>query len=235
MEQPANQRSEIAHATFDLEVSDYEQHLIDGVCTRCGKEPARRDKDGDIISNLGKRCHEKVKAYQRKYAKKRRKQWKRKKKCRRCGKKRVPGSWGCAACLIELGRLSKRGRPKKTVVDPHVDQSGDSGWDDRLEQSPDGKLRTRRRFHGQGKRGRQSGSQLDHQALYDALHCIGEGERGLEKFRSPEVQAMGKVSREDARAAAVDKLRQAQRWIDEVIDRHVPKSQRRDRADETDE
>lgn len=218
MEQ-ANRQSEIARETLGIEVDADVRR-----CTRC-RRPARDDSE---------ECdhhHELAKARKRRWAKKQRSRWRRQKLCTRCGGKRAPGStWGCAGCLADLGRL------KAAVVDRHVDRPRDraAGFDARLEQSPDGKLRARRRFHGRAKRGRQSIAQLDEQDITDARRCVDHGIEALAYFRTDVVQSMPKAQREDVRAVALAKFRQAQRWLDEVIHRNDPKSRKAEERSEDD-
>lgn len=219
MEQ-ANRLYEITRDTFVVEVaplSKYEQRKLDGVCTRCGAEPAQEE------SSLGVRCHGYMKNAQRRSKRSKRAIWKRKKLCGQCGKKRRPGGKLCPACSVRFGATP---RP---LVQHYVEHDADpavAGWKETIEQSPDGKLRARRRFAGQGKRGRQSGAQLDEQDLADARRCVLEGERGLAYYRTAEVQALPRIQRDEVRAEALAKLQRAQRWLADIIDRNSPKSRK---------
>lgn len=227
MEQ-ANRLSEIARDTLVVEVdatlSRYERRKLDGICTRCGAEPAKDD------SALGERCYDYMLLAKRRSDRKRRATWKRKKLCGQCGKKRRPGGRLCPGCTVKFGAVPR------ALAEHYAEHDRDRvvGFDARLEQSPDGKPRARRRFHGQGKRGRQSIEQLDAQDMADARRCVDEGWQGLAYYRSAEVQALPRIQREDVRREALAKLRRGQRWLEEIIDRHAPKSRKAEERSEDD-
>jgi hypothetical protein len=203
----------------DPPLSKYEQRKLDGECTRCGCTLTKaRIEDGE---SMCERCHEYVLEAKRRSAKTRRLVWKRKRLCGQCGKKRRPGGRLCPGCSVRFGAVPRH------LVDHYVDQQPDrdaATWDARLEQSPDGKLRARRRYHGSGRRGRQSIERLDEQDMDDANRCIREGWQGLAYWRSPEVQALPRIQRDDVRREALAKLRQGQRWLEEIVERNLPKS-----------
>lgn len=221
----ANRLSEIPRDTIGAEVellSKYEQRKLDGQCTRCGCDLTEARKTAGF--SMCEKCQGYVQEAKRRSAKKQRLRWKRRRLCGQCGKKRRPGGKLCPACTVKFGSVPKQ------LVDHYVDHGGDrtdEKWDARLEQSPDGKLRARRRFHGQAKRGRQSDAQLDAQDLADARRCIQEGWDGLGYYRTTEVQALPKIQREDVRREAIAKLARGQRWLGEIIDRNDPKSRKR--------
>lgn len=223
----ANRLYEIARDTLENEVpgdpplSKYEQRLVDGECTRCGVElPEDRKADGH---SMCAKCHSYVLTAKRRSAKKKRATWKRKKLCGQCGGKRRPGGKLCPPCSVRFGAVPR------SLVDHYVDHGGDrpdEKWRATVEQSPDGILRERRRFHGQGKRGRQSGAQLDEQDFLDARRCVEEGWQGLLYFRSAEVQALPRIQRDEVKSAALAKFSRGQRWLEEIIDRNSPKSRK---------
>ncbi len=232
MEQASNRSYEISHATVGVKVGRsnqtvdqlraarrqherdvYQARKEQGLCTRCGLPASDDQLCGDCASRLRPMIAASVQRLRR--------QRRKRKQCARCGE-RSPDRYECLKCLLKLGRMPKSAMPAhgKPTVDPAT------GFQDRVEQSPDGKLRARRRFVGQGKRGRQSGAQLDNQDLDDAKSCMDHGVYALEYFRTDAVQVMPKVQREDVKAAAIAKLKQAQRWLGEVIDRNTPKSRK---------
>ena len=83
-----------------------------------------------------------------------------------------------------------------------------------MEQSPDGKMRGRRRWRGRSKRGRQSIADLDHQDGTDARRSLEIGLKLLALFHTDEVKALPKAQRDDKRDAGIDYLQQCQRWLD---------------------
>lgn len=229
----ANRLYEIARDTLVHEVpgdpplSKYEQRLLDGECTRCGVELSEERKEAG--HSMCAKCHGYVLKAKRRSAKKQRLRWKRKRLCGQCGKQRRPGGKLCPGCTVKCGVVPK------SLVDHYVDHGRDrtdEQWGARVEQSPDGKPRARRRFLGQGKRGRQSGAQLDEQDLVDARRCIEEGWLGLVYYRSSEVQALPRIQREEVRHEAVRKIERGQEWLDEIIGRNSPKSRRKKEQDD---
>lgn len=230
----ANRLYEIARDTLEREVpgdpplSKYEQRLVDGECTRCGVElPEDRKADGH---SMCARCHGYMLTAKRRSAKKARLRWKRKRLCGECGKKRRPGGRLCPVCSVRKGAVPRQFLEHSVE---HSRDRPDEQWDARVEQSPDGKPRARRRFHGQGKRGRQSGAQLDEQDFLDARRCVEEGWQGLLYYRSAEVQSLPRIQRDEVKSAALAKFSRGQRWLEEIIDRNSPKS--RKAAAETDD
>lgn len=202
-------------------LSRYEQRKLAGDCTRCGC--ALSDERTQAGESMCEPCHGYMLAAKRRSAKRRRAAWKRKRLCGECGKKRRPGGKLCPACSVRKGALATMFREHSVE---HGRDQPTAAWDGRLEQSPDGKLRARRRFHGQGKRGRQSIEQLDEQDIADARACIEDGWKGLAYHRSDEVQALPRIQRDDVKREAIAKLRRGQRWLDEVIERNSPKSRK---------
>lgn len=120
----------------------------------------------------------------------------------------------CKACRI------KRDRFRSAVVDSDVDRPDVGRWVERIEQSPDGVPRARRRFVGSGKRGRKSIESMDSEDLEAALRSLSQGTKGLAFARSQEVAQLPKVQRDDVKAQALAKLVSAGRWIVEVVKRH---------------
>jgi hypothetical protein len=223
----ANRLYEIARDTLvhevadDIPLSKYEQRKLDGECTRCGVELTEERKDDG--ESMCAKCHGYVRTAKRRSAQKKRAVWKRKRLCGQCGKKRRPGGKLCPGCSVRYGSVPRH------LVDHYVDHGidrADEKWRTTIEQSPDGVMRERRRFVGQGKRGRQSGEQLDEQDLIDARRCIQDGWLGLAYFRSAEVQALPRIQRDEVKREALAKFERGQRWLEEIIDRNSPKSKK---------
>lgn len=200
----------------------YGDRLDAGLCTRCGKEPAKED------SSLGEACHAKVKAYQAKSARKRRAAAKRKKLCTRCAvRRRSPMSdWGCARCMSEVGGLKKRLRARNpSLVNRYVDQSA------KTRDHTEGDGWTRTRFHGQAKRGAPSTAALDSMDLRDAIKSLADAAHGYEYAQSAEVQQKPAIQREahvDDWVAIVHRVRKV---LSDIEGRH-PDAMRRMSPDE---
>lgn len=227
MLQDANRLSEIAHDTFDLKVEPrtYQDRKVAEVCTYPGcSEPPSDDCNECPLHRA------KTNAAKRRRRLRNRREWTRKKLCLRCGDRRRPGSKWCVMCLAGAGKLRLQERSKQRTKSREI--SAAVGFDARLEQSPDGKLRVRRRFHGQGKRGRQSIAQLDAQDHEDAEGCAHEAWVLLAYFHSDEAKILPRVQRDDIRDRAVSELRRAARWFTDMADRNDPKSRPKAAADE---
>jgi hypothetical protein len=137
----------------------------------------------------------------------------------------------CSGCTKELKAEARKRRSvpgdRRSVPGNAADlgsASSPAGWKVTLEQSPDGIMRERSRYAGQGKKGRQSIEQLDDQDRADAIRCIDRGLEHLATHRSPAVQEMPRIQRDEYLAQALDQLRRAQGWLDEIIERHSAKS-----------
>lgn len=157
-------------------------------------------------------CDEHAAASRRRAAKsirRRRAKWRRTGKCTRCGGKRSPAStWGCARCLIDLGR------GRSPDVSTHVDKSNRIAAQTAVDK--DG----RSRFHGQGRRGVPPRSQTDEQDLLDADKGLTNGRNGLRLLADPIHADFPRAEKRRAEMAALDHLASACRFIEEVLDRH---------------
>lgn len=194
-----------AHDRRAKERELYQQRKEAGLCTRCG-DPA---SDDSLCSTCGPALREQIAASTRKLRRLRR----RRDQCARCGKP-SPDRYECLVCLTKLGRL-----PKSAHTNPTVDQRKGQ-WVERMEQSPDGVPRIRRRFVGQTKRGRRSIADLDRDDLGEARRELEIGMDGLAAAAAPSTQQLPRVQRDDVRNEALSKLVAAGRWITEVLKRH---------------
>lgn len=172
--------------------------------------PGCEEPPGD--TNECDRHRDEHRARAKKSASKRRARWARKRRCTRCGRKRsAKSSWGCVRCLTQLGRL-------RSDAATHVDKSERIAarlipWRD----SPTNANRVRLRG---GSRGRQPIVVEDRFDLGKAKECVVDGLAGIEFFWSPEVQSLPRAQAAEVRAAALSKLEQCKRWIDEVLVRN---------------
>lgn len=154
-----------------------------------------------------------ARAADRKYKRRKRKEWKRKKRCTRCGGKRLPGhGWGCAACVAELGALSK------VFGERHVynRRPTATGFDSRAE----GDGYERRRYRGQGKRGRQPTEQLDDQDLRDAGKHFERAVEALKAHNSDKGKALPVVQRRELRDTADAEFNRVVGLIEDIWRRH---------------
>jgi hypothetical protein len=92
----------------------------------------------------------------------------------------------------------------------------------RLESSPDGRLRPRRRFIGQGKRGRPVASIPDEHDVAEARRCIDAAWNELQQYRQAVAQRVPSVRRDELRARAIAEIRRAARWLDDIANRNDP-------------
>lgn len=137
-------------------------------------------------------------------------------KCTRCRKR--SGTYLCDACKIALGVFVF----PTSNVDNSVDNSASkipSQW--RLEPGT-----THYRYLGQAKRGPQSKALLDGQDLDFAVEEMQTARLALAYAQSDEVKAMPKAQRDDIMAAALAHVDRAERWLDEVRERHKPRGSR---------
>jgi hypothetical protein len=89
----------------------------------------------------------------------------------------------------------------------------------RLEQSPDGVPRFRRRFVG-GKKGRRPIAEIDAKDLREAARALKLGTGTLASSATTAVQALPRIQREDVKNRALAALVRSARWTLEVIKRH---------------
>ncbi|MBA3421666.1 MAG: hypothetical protein H0U12_07205 [Thermoleophilaceae bacterium] len=179
----------------------YEQRKATGLCTRCGVVAASDD------SQYCQPHHEYAKQYSRDALKRLRDGRRAKGLCVYCGTKSEQRR--CMACRIKQGRVSTRG-VKKGVKNATADRT----WKD---------AGGRTRYHGQPSRGRQSNASLDDQDIDYAISALQKAKQGLEVARSPEVQALPKVQREEVKRAALSQADHGTRFIEEVLDRNRPR------------
>lgn len=186
--------------------------LVEGVnsdvnkCDRCDK-PA----DGEASPDLCTEHRKDQRRRQRESMQRKRDEWDAAGKCTRCGGVRFRDRKWCRMCLLGRG-----------LVDPSVlnNDVNNGRWAEVVEQSPDGVPRARRRFAGQGKRGRRSIESMDTEDLAEAFRDLSHGIDGMKHAASDEVQQKPKIQRDDVKDQALAKLVSAGRWIVEVIKRH---------------
>lgn len=188
-------------------VNNREDLQIAGRCTRAYC-PLESNGESDYCDEH----HEDQKRRQRECMARRRERWEAEKKCTRCGGVRYHGRVWCFTCLRSFDRV-----PPVANVNNDVNKQGHR-LD--LEQSPDGKPRLRRRYHGRGSRGRPSAESLDATDIKQARRDVDHGIEGLAYFRSDAVQAMPRIQRLDVRDAAVARIVSAARWLVEVARRN---------------
>lgn len=190
--------------------------LVEGVsghveirrCDRRGCQRAAADDSEKCAKHA-----EDQRRYQREYMARQRETWEKKRRCTRCGGKRAPKSKWCGGCLV------KNERVHHSAVKSHVENRRDRirarliPW----ENSPQNAGRVRLRG---GKRGAPSVEQLDGVDLRYARRDFDHGVEGLAYFRTPEVQSMGGMQRDDVKREALAKLAEARGWINDILRRH---------------
>lgn len=92
---------------------------------------------------------------------------------------------------------------------------------DRLEQSPDGKLRARRRYRGQSKRGAMPRIEADVLGVRRAIRELSASLKQLEHVRAD--RAMTDIERREAHRTALGRTCLAERMLGEILDRPQPK------------
>jgi hypothetical protein len=134
--------------------------------------------------------------------------WARKRRCLRCGAKRVSGHEHCTKCLVAIGTA------------PIV--SGDKQVDkqQRIAAATTIDADGRNRYRGQAKRGRQSVAQLDDQDLRFALEALQKARDGIAWLSTVADGAMSKNEKQDAIGAALAHAIHSSRLVDDVLERH---------------
>lgn len=124
----------------------------------------------------------------------------------------------CRVCAKAHRERSRRARVRN--AEARAVTSSRPGFRLTVEASPDGVARARLRYHGKGSRGRMSNAVIDQQDLDEAIQSVERGARALALYHGDEGRALPRVQRDEVREEGLDYLRQAQRWLDEVIERH---------------
>jgi hypothetical protein len=189
--------------------SSYQEALADpSRCIQSGcRERALDGKD---------RCaphYAAARAADQRYKRKRRGIARRKKLCMRCTRrKRLAGhKWGCARCVAEMGRLNRVGDTNVYKKRPKAE-----GFDARAE----GDGYERRRYRGQGKRGRQPASQLDEQDIRDAKKHFERAIEALRYHHSDEGQGLPLFQRQEIRNASDAEFNRAFGFVEDIWRRH---------------
>lgn len=183
----------------------YEARKISGRCTRCG-QPAADD------SLLCAPHRDDARAAVRKSKAKSRRARRRQRRCVDCNQR--SRTYRCTACQIRVNRLRVNNGANKRVDTKRERIAAATKIS--TNKSEGGRVR----YHGQGKRGRQSGAQLDEQDLRDARKDLEAGTEALGHCQTPAVKTLPKIQRDDVERAALGRLASAGRWIDEVLVRH---------------
>lgn len=190
--------------------SDYQQRKEAGRCTYPGCEQDAAE-DSSLCGEHRDAQRHRVKLAMRR----RRKDWKAKKLCVRCGRRRSPGSsWGCPKCLVQTGRAVTTGVNKSTRIAARVAARTEAVD----EHVADGYRR--KRFRGQDRRGRQTNQQIDEQDLDDAIERLRRAKAGLALARSPEVQQLPRIQREEAKREALSQADHGLRFVEDVLERN---------------
>lgn len=214
MDQGAIRPNEISHVTVEQvsterSTTGYYERKAAGLCTyyRCSSEST----DDSVLCA---KHLEAQRARKRQSQNALRTQRRADGKCPGCGLVETD-DYLCSRCRV-LQRRTKRAR--RGVE--HKTEHNAAGWRQDMEQSPDGVVRARNRYHGQGKRGRQPIAALDAQDLADARRCIETGVRQLADADKPEIKALPRIQRDEETAAALSCIQRARRWLNEVLERH---------------
>lgn len=191
----------------------------DDVNPRCTRAGCTRAGNGQISPDLCDEHHEDQKRRQRECMARKREKWDAEKLCTRCGGVRYQGRVWCRMCLRSLGRIESG--DVNTDVDKAARVAAATRVDVTVEKSG---TKRRVRFHGQGKRGRRAGSDIDREDLADCEKALRLGTEGMAYAAQldkadPSVR-IPKVQRDDVKAQALARLVEAGRWIAEVVRRH---------------
>jgi hypothetical protein len=187
----------------------YEQRKVDQVCTYPSRVPCSRPLAED--SQLCERHLRRARRSKRDSARRVRADRRELGLCADgCGARSA--RYRCAACSIRTGRIPTTG------VDTTVDNSPapDRQWRAGTHESD----ATTKRYRGRAKRGKPPAATLDDQDLRDAIDALEKARRALTYARSPEVVALPRIQRESALRAALDYVKYAGRFEDDVLDRN---------------
>lgn len=128
-------------------------------------------------------------------------------KCVNCNRP-ANGLYRCRICYIRAGRLSPTTSVNKRV-----------NIEERTSIDRDG----RSRYHGQAKRGAPSAeviAQQEENDLRSAEELLARYREAMRVWRSPEIQALPRIQRQEAKNAALELLDRAGRFIDGTLDHH---------------
>jgi hypothetical protein len=127
---------------------------------------------------------------------------------------RPSATYRCPACLVRQGLA--RLRPTTSVNASVVDQGKGPKDTWRLEPGTNWK-----RYRGRARQGSPAAAVLDDQDLAQATRELARAKEALAYARSAEVQALGSIARREVLRAALGRLEIVQRWLGEVIARHL--------------
>jgi len=188
-----------------------EDRKVAGVCTYDGCGEDADDESVECPKHRRKSARRKARwrKAKRKLARKLLAKRIQKKLCMRCGRKRLSGHDHCAKCFIAIGEgvhvvCPKNGDKKSARITANTSIDADG----------------RSRYRGQGKRGQPKRGAIDAKDLGYALDALGRGVKGLAFADALEGTALTKAQRVEARGEALAQLDQAQRFIEDVLDRH---------------
>ncbi len=174
----------------------------DGICVERGC--AERASDEAVRCPRHLRAHRKS---GRRSRRKRRQELSAQGKCVDC--RRKSGTYRCAACSVKRGRI-----PTVGVGDGVGGKPGTpSQW--RIEPGT-----TWNRYRGKGRRGNPGTAPSDAQDLRCARDEIDKASAAIAYAQSDAVRALPRIQRQGVMAAALALLDYAERWIDEVRNRH---------------
>lgn len=179
---------------------------IAGVCARRGcQRPSLDDSDYCGPHRKDQR------RYHREYMQRQREAWDAEDACTNCGAEdRAPGSKWCTGCLV---RREKTG----VKVDGEIKrQRIAANTTERTTVSNLG----RTHYHGRGKVGRSSTAEQDRQDFDDGIKLAARSQAGMEYAATPEVQALPRYQRDEAKNAALSLATRALRHIAAVLHRH---------------
>lgn len=180
----------------DEDVKEHVENRADKKASdRCVRRCCKRSPADD--SDYCPRHRDEQRGYQRDYMARRREEWDADDRCTNCGaKERKTGSNWCPRCLIA------RGKAHRAVVKSQVENRRDRIAERLIpwENSPSNEGRVRLRG---GKRGAPKAEQADEMDLHDLRLYVERAADGLHLAGSPEVQALPRLQRDDAKDAAL--------------------------------
>lgn len=202
------------HAPRKPPSRDYQAKKLAGRCVEngCGRAPA----DGaDLCGRhlTGKQSR------QARWIEKRRAAARLAKLCIDCRETKTDDTW-CPACRLRRDRY-------RSGVDANVDGQGDRSARIQAATRKDTEATTRtqdryarERYHGRSKRGQPPAAELDQADIVEIRKATDKLERALAYYRSPEVQELGRIQRDDAKQAALSYVYALRRFADEVLHRN---------------
>ncbi len=187
----------------------YEARKIAGACTYASSKPCPRSpEDG---AQLCRHHLHRERRRKRLSARRLRQERRDAGRCAEgCGAKSE--TYRCAACAIRLNRI-----PPSAGVPAGVDKPAeDRAWRAGTHESD----ATTKRYRGRARRGKPPAARTDDEDLRYAVEAIEQSRKALAYAYSPAVAQLPRIQREAAKRAALAHVGHANRFLDELLERH---------------